>query len=100
LALPSNIGRRSDDRYSFTTHGELKLRYLIGKRAFASVGYDYLWWDDVARPGNQIDRTVDPRQSPSSLQFVPGFVGARPAPQLNNSGIWIQGLSFELGLRF
>lgn len=49
----------------------------------------------------EIDRGVDPRTVPSSLRFVPGFAGTHPpVPQLNRKGISVQGLSFELGLRY
>jgi hypothetical protein len=101
LALPSNIGSFSATEYSFITQGQLKFRYLIGTRASLAVGYDFLWWNGVARPGDQISPNIDSRQIPTSINFPRGGVTAiQPNPQVNPTGLWVQGLSFELGFRF
>jgi hypothetical protein len=99
-ALASNSGRHHDEEYTFTFHTQARLRYLIGQRLTVGVGYDFLWWDNVARPGNQIDRTIDPRQLPTSVQFVPGATAVRPDGSIHDKGFWAQGLAFELGLRY
>jgi hypothetical protein len=67
-----------------------------GFRAY--VGYNYLFWSNVLRPGEQIDRTVD-------LTFVPNaprvpFGQNRPLPTFKQADLWAQGLQFGLEARW
>ena len=56
---------------------------------------NFLFLSNVARPGNQIDRTVNTTQ----LFGTPPVVGpARPAPLFNQSDFWAQGVN--VGLEF
>ncbi len=58
------------------------------------VGYTFLYWSSVVRPGDQIDFVVNPTQLPTSAG--PGMlVGpARPAPLFRESDFWAQGINF------
>jgi hypothetical protein len=72
----------------------LGVQVFGGLRAF--VGYDLLYWSDVARPDEQIDLVVNPTQIP------PGnLVGvARPAPTGQTSDLFLQGLSAGVEVRW
>jgi hypothetical protein len=100
LALPSNIGAHSDDDFAFTMQAAIKLKWLVTQHITAGIGYDFLLWDNVVRPGNQIDRTVDLRQVPSSLQFVANSNATRPDGTVHGHSFWAEGLAFEVGLRY
>ena len=67
----------------------LKLGYQVTPGLRIHAGYDFLYWSNVVRPGNVIDTGINPSQLP------PGpLVGAsRPAPRLDGSGFWAQGLN-------
>jgi len=90
---PTNIGRRTHDEFSLVPEAQVKLGYdiLPGWRAF--VGYDLLYWTQVVRPGNQIDRNLNLTQSPI---FGSGTLAgpAQPAALFNRSDFWAQGLTF------
>ncbi len=100
LALPTNSGRFSHDAFSFVSDVNLNVGYQVTERVRASIGYDFLYWSDVARPGSQIDTAVNPTQLPSN--FAQGtLVGpARPAFIHHDSDFWAQGLNFKLEFRY
>jgi Putative beta barrel porin-7 (BBP7) len=100
LALPTNIGDSSNDRFSVVPQVGLNIGYQVTQHVRAFIGYTFLYWDNVIRPGEQIDRVVNLTQLPSTAG--PGtLVGpARPAVLLNNSDFWAQGINFGVEIRF
>jgi hypothetical protein len=100
FAQPSNIGRRTEDRFAVVPEVRVGVGYdfLPGVRAF--VGYDWLYWSSVVRPGSQIDRQLDQGQNPILRGPEPAGPGVRPAPQFNRTDFWAQGLTFGLLLRY
>jgi hypothetical protein len=96
LALTSNIGHYSlGNEVSVIPDFEAKLAYQITSRIRATLGYSILYWDNVVRAGDQVDRVVNTNLLPNS-----GAAGgpANPAFQFEKNSIWVQGL--ELGLEF
>jgi hypothetical protein len=72
----------------------------ITPRLRARVGYTFLYWSEVSRPGNQIDRALNPTQIPGPTGS-PALVGApRPAPLNSSTSYRAQGLNFGLELRY
>ena len=100
LAQATNSGRREEDCISVVPELEGRLSYAVTDRLTASVGYSLLYWPGVARPGDRIDRTVDPRQLPTSLQFTPGAAVTRPGVVGGGSDFWAQGLNVGVTLKF
>jgi hypothetical protein len=96
LTQPSNIGRRAHDEFAVVPQVQVKLGYDIFPSLRATVGYDFLYWDDTVRPGNQIDRVVNQTQSLGGPLVGP----ARPLPLANHSDFWAQGVSFGLEFRY
>lgn len=80
------------------------LGYQVCSWCRATVGYNFLYWSNVIRPGGVIDRGVNATYQPFS-PISPTFtqngvvagVPARPAV-FNGSDFWAQGLT--LGLEF
>jgi hypothetical protein len=54
----------------------------------------------VARPGDQIDRTVNPSQVPDVGGPRPLSGPARPLPTFQTADFWTQGINFGLEFRF
>jgi hypothetical protein len=100
LALPSNIGHFSRDRFSVVPAVGVNLGYQVTQHLRAFIGYTFLYWSDVIRPGQQIDRVINPTQIPSTLG--PGtLVGpARPEVLFKETDFWAQGINFGIELRF
>ncbi len=96
LALPSNMGVFDSQRLSIVPELALTLGWDFTPQLRGTVGYDLLYWPGVARPGDQIDLNLDPRQ------FPPPTVSTATRPQfvLHTSDYWAQGFNLGLDLRF
>jgi hypothetical protein len=96
LALPTNIGTFSRDRFGVLPAGTLKLGYTFNDHWRAWVGYDFLYLSSVVRAGDQIDLTLNHNFLPGGTNAGP----ARPAVVFTNTGFWAQGASFGLEYRW
>ena len=91
---PSNIGGQTQNKFAVVPEGQIKVGYPIRSNVVAFVGYDFLYWSQVVRPGNQIDHNVNPTQTLGGVLTGP----PAPLPQFNRSDFWAQGIT--VGLRF
>lgn len=100
-ALPSNSGRFTRNHFAVIPEANFNVGYQLTKCARLSVGYSFLYLSNVVRPGDQIDRNINPTQS-TALGGAPGnLVGPnRPAFNFNDSGYWAQGINFGLEFRY
>ncbi len=96
LALPSNIGAYGSDQFSVVPELGVNLGYDISTQLRATIGYDFLYWNNVARPGDQIDVNIDPRQLPPAAVTN----ATRPEFLLHTSDYWAQGLNLGLDFHF
>jgi hypothetical protein len=105
LAVPSDIGHHTRDRFSVVPEVGIKLGYQITEWCRATVGYNFLLMTNVVRPGDQIDRVIDVTQVPN---FVPPGVTVPPNPTgvprplvpFRESTFWAQGVTFGLEFRY
>lgn len=97
LAAGPNLGTFNRNEFSVVPEITLNLGYWLTPYLKAFVGYNFLFWSNVIRPGEQIDPVVD-------LTFVPNapvvpFSGQyRPRPLFRQSDLWVTGL--QLGLEW
>ncbi len=101
-AQPTNIGRYFRSEFSYASEGEVNLEYAITPNLTARAGYSILYWTNVVRPGNLIDRRLDRRGVPSDPTYVAAPVPPVEVPvfAFKNSDIWVQGLTFGLELHY
>lgn len=101
LALSTNIGRRTRDQFAVVPEGTLNVGYQVTDHLRAFVGYDFLYWSEVVRPGGQIDTTINPTFAPTSVPFGAAPTGpARPAFAWHSSDFWAQGFNFGIQLDY
>lgn len=99
LALPSNSGHFQRDRFCVVPEIGVNLGYQVTENLKAYVGYNFLYWSNVVRPGDQIDRVLDINQ-------IPNFRTGPPAPQrrplvpFKETSFWAQGVNFGLEYRY
>lgn len=98
LALPSNIGHYSRDVFSVVPEVGVNVGYQVTDHLSVFVGYNFLYWSDVARPGDQIDLGVNSTRTPVSL--VPASGPARPQFTFRDSDFWAQGINVGVTLRY
>ena len=98
LTQTSNIGRYYRNPFAVVPEGTISLGVQFTPWLRGTIGYNILYWSNVARPGNQIDLVVDRFNVPTDQNFGMGTGPARPAFNFNGSDYWAQGINF--GLQF
>lgn len=95
LALPTNIGRYTRDAFMAIPEGSVTARYAIRENLELGVGFRILYLDDVARPGQQIDTTINDSQIGGPL------VGeARPTHVFRSADMLLRGIDVSLEYRW
>lgn len=102
LALPTNIGVTSQNRFTVVPEVGLKVGYQCTDNLRVYMGYDFLYWNNVMRPADQIDRRLNALLIPNFVQNPPpNFQGPLlPRAPMRTTDYWAQGLSFGLEYRF
>jgi hypothetical protein len=94
LTQQSNIGHYSRDRFTYVPEVGFTVGYHLTEHLRCFAGYNFIYWSSVARPGPQIDRTVNVNQIAPPIPGGP----ARPAFTFNGTDFWAQG--FNVGLEY
>lgn len=102
FAQGTNIRGDSRNVAAVVPEASLQLGYRLTSWLSLVAGYTFLYASNVLRPGEQVDRTINPTQSPAFGGPVPtNLVGpARPRVNLDGSDFWAHGLSFGVRLQF
>ena len=96
LALDTNIGDYSQNVFVVIPEFGLQASYQFTCCLRAFLGYDFLYWGQVARAGNEINLNVDPRNLPPKEEGA----GPNPTFNFNQTSFWAQGIRVGAELRF
>jgi len=102
LTQRTNLTERTRNEFALVPEVNLNLGLQLTNALRARAGYSFLYVTNVVRPGDQIDRVINPSQSPA-MTSNPGsnLVGAaRPTSLFNTTDFWAQGLNVSLELAF
>ena len=94
LANSANIGRYQTSRFALMPELGVTAGYWITPNVRLSLGYSALYWTDVLRAGNQIDRRVNPIYVPLDMTYTPGAAVVRQPPPMLRNDFWAEGLLF------
>lgn len=100
LALPTNIGLQSRSRFTYVPEVDLNFGYEVTTHLRVYLGYSFLYWSSVIRPGDQLSTTVNKSQLPTSTSFGPLFGPAQPAPKFVETDFWAHGLNCGFAVRY
>jgi hypothetical protein len=102
FALPTNSGDHTQSRFAVVPEFALNLGYRLTPEATVLVGYSFLWASSVVRPGDQINRNINPTQTVSWGNDPPvNPVGpAQPSFSFATTDFWAQTLSVGFAYRF
>ncbi len=100
FATSTNIGRPVRDRFAVVPECNVNVGYQLFPQLRLFVGYSFIYWSDVVRAADQIDRIVNLTAVPSSGTFGTLTGPARPAVPFRGTDFWMQGVSFGFELRF
>jgi hypothetical protein len=99
LAAGPNLGTFSRNSFSVVPEVTLNAGVWLTPTVKIYAGYNFLFWSNVIRPGDQIDPVVD-------LTFVPNAPGVapsgqnRPRPPFRQTDLWVTGVQFGLEWRW
>jgi hypothetical protein len=101
FAEPSNIGRLHRDEFSMVPELNLQLGYLLTQNVRPFVSYNLLLLSRALRPGDQINRNINPTENPTfgGTMGVP-FGVPSPLPMFRTSEFWAQGFTFGVEVRY
>jgi hypothetical protein len=100
LALNSNIGHFSRDRFAVVPEVGINLGYQLTNHIRVFAGYNFLLWTNVLRPGDQIDRGLDITRIPNFGIAATPLPVPRPAVPFKETDFWAQGVNFGLEFRY
>jgi hypothetical protein len=98
LAQRTNIGSYERDRFAVVPELGATVGYQLTRGWKLNVGYSFIYWSSVVRPGDQIDLDVNPNLLPP--EEVPFSGALRPEFRFVESDYWIQGLSLGAEYRW
>lgn len=96
LALSTNIGNHRRTVFSVVPEigFSLGIKPIEGLRVF--MGYSFMYWNKVVRPGRQVNLNLNPNLFPPPIGGGP----AEPSFSFHNSDFWKQTLNFGIGYLF
>jgi hypothetical protein len=100
LAAGPNLGTFRKSGFSVVPEVTFNVGYMLTPRLRGYVGYNFLYWSGVLRPGDQIDRTVDVTFVPNPPQAATPSGQLRPTVPFTRSDFWAQGVHLGLELRW
>jgi hypothetical protein len=96
FAQSSNIGSTTHGRFSVVPQIITSVSYDVNCHLKFNAGYNFIYWTDVARPGNQIDRNINPNLAPVFGGAAGGVGAPQPTRLAQESDFWAQGLSLGM----
>ncbi|MEO8305662.1 MAG: BBP7 family outer membrane beta-barrel protein [Betaproteobacteria bacterium] len=102
FALPTNIGGHTRTVFAVVPEVRLNAGYAFSPSASVYVGYSFLYANNVARPGNQINRNINPTLSAAWTEdpILDPQGPAQPSFSFNSSNFWAQGINLGVSIRF
>ncbi len=100
LAVSSNSGRYESNDFSVVPELRLQLGYNVNANLRLFVGYDLIYWTNVVRPGQQIDRSVNPGLIPIDQMFGKTAGLIRPLVPFERCDFFAEGIHFGIDFRY
>jgi hypothetical protein len=101
LALPgTNIGKTTNNWFAVVPQVNLKVGYWMRDWLQLFVGYDFLYINQVARPGDVVNNNINSALVPTSPNFGAGVGPNQPGTLFRKDDFWAQGLHFGVEFRY
>lgn len=95
-----NIGKYTNDEFGFIPEVGLSLGRQWTSWFSTHVGYNFLYINRVARPGDQYVTNVNPAVIPTNFGYGVGGVVPVPNPIISQSDYFLQGVSLGFTVRY
>ncbi len=110
FALQNNSGSFSQNQFTIVPEVGFNLRCEVTSWLRVHAGYNALYWSNVARPGGQIDGTLNSKLIPTGALlptntnpvgvFVPGSEQGRPYFVFRDTAFWAHGINVGVEFRY
>ena len=100
LAVASNTGRAEHNQFSVIPEVSLDVGLMVNENLLLRIGYTFIYWTEVLRPGDHIVRQVNPNQVPVSLQYGTPGGDTLPTASFNSHPFWVQGVHGSIEFRY
>jgi hypothetical protein len=98
-ANSTNIGNYSTDKFTVIPELNVSLGINVTRSLSLFVGYNFIYIDNVIRPGNQLNPVINPATIPFSATY--GNATTTPAPaKLVQSDFWYHAVNFGFQFRY
>lgn len=99
-ALSSNEGIHTRNVFAVAPEASFNLSYKLTEHIRLSAGYTFIYWSNVARPGDQIDTNINPNLVPTSTTFGAAGGPIRPAFTFRSTDFFAHGVNLGLEIRY
>ena len=99
LAQPTNSGTHVQDMFSVVPEIDVNASWQATAHTKLVLGYSFLYWNNVARVGEQINTNVNATTLPGSPVPATGDT-SQPRFTFANTGYWAQGLNAGVDIRW
>jgi hypothetical protein len=100
LAVKGTSGLASRNVFTIVPEENVAIGLEVTKNFRFYAGYTFLYWEDVTRPGTQINFRVNPGAVPSSIAFGTSAGGPQAMPSIVRTDYWAQGLTVGFAFRY
>ncbi|MFM8174162.1 MAG: BBP7 family outer membrane beta-barrel protein [Pirellulaceae bacterium] len=102
FATTTNEGNYSRSRFAVIPEMGMTVGYQLTERCRFNVGYTFIYWSSIVRPGDQIDRELNPANIPAIINrnVTTPTNPRKPNFDFVESDYWVQGLSLGMDYRW
>jgi hypothetical protein len=100
LAVPTNMGQYSRNVLGFVPEGGLTLGVNVTAHVQLTLGYSFLYWNNVIRPGTLLNSTINPTQIPTTSGFGTATGPASPQFQFVSDTFWMHNVTCGVAVHF
>ena len=99
-AVSSNSGQFTRNAFAVVPEANLNLSFQVNDHVRLFAGYTFLYWTSVARPGDQIDTSINTNLVPTSMTFGAAGGPARPGFSFHSTDFFAHGVNAGLEIRY
>ena len=100
FAIASNSGQFTRNAFAVVPEVGFNLGFRLTDHIQIFGGYSFLYWSNVARPGDQVDTNVNLNLVPTSTTYGAAGGPARPALAFRSTDFFAHGVNFGLEIRY
>ena len=100
FAVSSNSGQFVKNTFAVVPEVGITLKFQLTDRLRVFAGYTFLYWSNVARPGDQVDTNVNPNFVPTSNMFGAAAGPSSPTFAFHSTSFFAHGANLGLEFRY